>query len=207
MNRSSRRRKFVIGIDEREDRPRPRGEGRATTIARREPRSATLNSATSAGARGHRGDRPGRDRDHRDSERVAAAPPQREQRDDRRSGGRGTPSSPVLVLAVGEHDQADRQRGSEHHRVDDPVARRALPAPGSCRRPPGSISVRVGHRGAYARGRRRTPTEVDPGIDRRPIRGAARPMLAAMIEATGLTKRLGGRTVVSDVSSAASPAP
>ena len=45
------------------------------------------------------------------------------------------------------------------------------------------------------------PTEVDPDIDRRPI--STRPPAVdapAMIEATGLTKRLGGRAVVSDVS-------
>ena len=103
--------------------------------------------------------------------------------------------------------------------VDDPVARRAAAvgvARAARRAAAGGASAgprvlgRGGHR-AHSVGPRappRPPTEVDPGIDRgRGGRGPrpwppARPppMLPAMIEAQGLTKRLGGRAVVDDVS-------
>jgi ABC-2 type transport system ATP-binding protein len=50
------------------------------------------------------------------------------------------------------------------------------------------------------------PTEVDPGIDRRLFLTPPRtPILEAMIESNGLTKRFGGRTVVQDVTFACEP--
>ena len=74
-------------------------------------------------------------------------------------------------------------------------------APGSCR-----SAAREHLRASQTRSVRpsadaRPPTEVDPRIDRATdFTATAASMLRAMIEATGLTKRLGGRTVVSDVS-------
>ena len=96
--------------------------------------------------------------------------------------------------------------------VDDPVARRA---PAVARRRaarPGaacaaSAAARVlvagGRHGrtAYAARRGRPPTKVDASID--PGRGgggSATPILPAMIDSEGLTKRYDGRSVIEDVS-------
>ena len=109
----------------------------------------------------------------------------------------------MLVLASSEDERADRRsRSRSIVSVDDPVARRCAWRPAPRAAPPGSMSRRVVIASPmYARERRATPYRSRSRRRPRPCSARApRSMLAAMIEATGLTKRLGGRTVVSDVS-------
>ena len=138
----------------------------------------------------------------RHRERVAPPPPQRDER--RQPDHEVEEDQLVGVPRFARSPSASAPTASAStsivaSTIQSRVERRP---PDSSSRPPGSICQRV-DMAASVRPTvgARPPTEVDPGIDVRPIRRAAPiPMLDAMIEANGLTKRLGGRTVVSDVS-------
>ena len=188
-------------------RPTTERERDRPTIARREPRSATLNSAISAGAGREGRDDAGDDRDQRDRERAAAPPPQRDRARPRRARGRSSDHrrrsarssvSPSTSAPIAEREQEHRASTIQSRAVR--LRARLLE---QRRRGASASARRSSPRSVRPRGAARPPTEVDPGIDRAAVVSAPAPRsrcCAAMIEATGLTKRLGGRTVVSDVS-------
>ena len=117
----------------------------------------------------------------------------------------------MLVPAVRQRGGGDAERHEVHEPVDDPVARGppAVVVVAQLARQEG-IERHPRHRvTAYGRAARATPyrsrSETRPRAGAEWARGGGRgrrraATLPAMIESRGLTKRLGGRTVVQDVS-------
>ena len=136
-----------------------------------------------------------------DGHRVPAPPPQREQRE--RPSRVSTHGPGVVVLRRRRAaPPADPQREQEHQDVDEPVAQRALLRARLLESAAGEHVRAHGHRRAQRTpaGGCATPYRSRSGMTGGRFSARREPDAVAMIEATGLTKRLGGRAVVSDVS-------